>query len=93
MTKKERKKRFNFLSEYGCVICRQPAEIHHLIGIEHKGLGQKAPDDKTIPLCPNHHRGQQGIHTLGKRVWESKFGKQEILLAKVNKMLGLTQEY
>ena len=57
-----RDERFEFLSTLGCVACyvdgyyRTPAVIHHLTGTAHRGMGQKAPDEKTIPLCPAHHR-------------------------------------
>ena len=85
MTKKERKIRFEALAEYGCVICMRPAEIHHLIGYKYSSLSKKADDSNTIPLCVEHHRGGQGIHHMGMRVWEESFGSQEMLLIKTNK--------
>ncbi len=90
MTKKERKIRFESLSEYGCVICMRPAEIHHLIGYKYSSLSKKADDSNTIPLCVEHHRGNQGIHHLGMRAWEKVFGTQEYLLEVVNKRLTAT---
>ncbi len=90
MTKKERKIRFESLSEYGCVICLRPAEIHHLIGYKYSSLSKKADDSNTIPLCVEHHRGNQGIHHLGMRAWEKVFGTQEYLLEVVNKRLTAT---
>ena len=87
MTKKERKARFESLSEYGCIICMRPPEIHHLIGYKYSSLSKKADDSNTIPLCVEHHRGQQGIHHMGMRVWEEVFGTQEQLLNKLNKRL------
>lgn len=90
MTKKERKIRFEGLSEYGCVICMRPAEIHHLIGYKYSSLSKKADDSNTIPLCVEHHRGNQGIHHLGMRAWEKVFGTQEHLLELVNKRLTAT---
>ena len=90
MTKKERKIRFESLSEYGCVICLRPAEIHHLIGYKYSSLSKKADDSNTIPLCLEHHRGKQGIHHLGMRAWEKVFGTQEYLLGIVNKRLTAT---
>ena len=76
MKAKERKARFNALSQHGCCICLRPAEIHHLLGIKYSGMGQKADDEYTIPLCVEHHRGHIGIHHLGQRKWESIFGEQ-----------------
>jgi hypothetical protein len=73
----EIKERFDILSQLGCCICRQPPQIHHLIGIKYRGMGQKADDVFTIPLCLYHHTGPEGIHTLGKRAWEAKYGFQD----------------
>jgi hypothetical protein len=84
MDEKSRQKRFDALSEVGCAICGRPPQIHHLIGIAHRGMGQKAGDEYTIPLCMDHHTGPEGIHTLGKRAWESKYGDQEYLLDVTN---------
>jgi hypothetical protein len=84
MTREERRERFDLLSEMGCAICEMPPQIHHLIGYKHRGLSQRAPDDKTIPLCLNHHTGQDGIHKMGMRPWEEKYGTQEYLLEVTN---------
>ena len=90
MTKKERKIRFEALAEYGCVVCMRPAEIHHLIGHPYSSMGKKANDINTIPLCVDHHRGSQGIHHMGMRVWEQVYGSQEYLLNKTNENLTFT---
>jgi len=87
MTNKDKKERFNALSEYGCVVCGLPAEIHHLLGIKYSGMGQKAKDEYTIPLCPNHHRGKDGIHQIGVKTWEFMFDEQEYYLKKVDNFL------
>jgi len=31
-------------------------------------------------ICHTHHQGLQGIHYLGNKEWEKKFGTQEELL-------------
>ncbi len=86
--------RLNRLSELGCVVCRNigcgesPSEVHHLIGIQFKGLSQRASHQQTIPLCPEHHRGNHGIHHMGRKPWESVYGTQESLLDQVNRELG-----
>lgn len=85
--------RLDLLSSLGCVVCRNlgygptPSEIHHLIGIAHKGLSQRSSHQKTIPLCPEHHRGNEGIHGMGRKPWEAKYGTQDELLAQVNQEL------
>lgn len=86
--------RLSRLVVLGCVVCRNsgygptPPEIHHLIGIAHRGLSQRSSHQKTIPLCPEHHRGNEGIHGMGRRAWEAKYGTQEELLEQVNQELN-----
>jgi len=88
--KQATKRRFNLLARHGCAPCRyllgvnSPAVIHHLTGIEFRATGKKADDIHTIPLCPRHHDGEDGIHTLGKRVWEERWGEQKMWLGRVN---------
>ena len=96
MTKAERI-RYGKLADMGCVLCRHlgapgtPSEIHHLRSGQ--GLGQRAKHDRTIPLCPAHHRqGGIGFHGMGKRAFESAYGVTEMdLLDMTNKILGETE--
>lgn len=50
-------------------------------------MGQRAPDDQTIPLCPTHHRlGQPpffGVHSHPKQFRE-RYGTETELLEEVN---------
>jgi len=87
MKPKERKARFNALSEHGCCVCQRPAEIHHLLGVKYSGMGQKADDKYTIPLCVEHHRGKQGIHHIGIKTWEDAYGTQAYHLEQINKCI------
>lgn len=71
----------------GCIVCGEAAHAHH---IRHgQGMAQRAPHSEVIGLCPNHHQGPQGIHTLGTRKWEGLFGTEENLLALVRYELGI----
>jgi hypothetical protein len=61
----------------GCVLCRRlgyegtPAELHHpRTGV---GAGRRAPDEDVIPLCPEHHRGNSGVHGLGRKAFEARY--------------------
>lgn len=90
--KRDERIRFGKLAEMGCILCRHlgtpgtPAEIHHLR--EGMGIGQRAKNDRTIPLCPTHHRSSTGFHGLGKRAFESAYGVSELdLLAMTEKEL------
>lgn len=63
-------------------------EIHHKTGC---GLGKKASDLLTIPLCHYHHQGGErgfGLHK-GIEIWEKKFGRQEDLILKIHEKLGI----
>lgn len=59
------------LAQLGCLACLRihgahdpgPVELHHL-----RTGGWGKGDYKTlIPLCPEHHRGQSGVHGLGTK--------------------------
>lgn len=93
MTKAERA-RFSKLVDIGCILCRHigtpgtPAEIHHLRSGQ--GMSQRAPHDKTIPLCAYHHRSNEGYHGLGKRGFEATYGVSELdLLAMADGLIGV----
>ena len=71
----------------GCIVCHRmgnsgvPAEVHHIRAGQ--GVGQRASDYLTIPLCQEHHRtGGQGVAIhAGQRQWESLYGSELDLLA------------
>jgi hypothetical protein len=51
-------------------------------------MGQRAPDHRTIPLCPEHHRGNSGLHGLGTREFARVYGlDEEALLERTNDLL------
>jgi len=78
---KEDEDRFVFLAWHGCVICKQAPHIHHI-----RISGEPRDNKKTIPLCPNHHTGKEGIHTLGKREWRKRYGHEMVMLEEINKI-------
>jgi hypothetical protein len=64
-----------------------PAEIHH--PRRGTGLGQRASHYDAVPLCPEHHRGNTGIHGLGTKGFPKKWGFDESdLLDDVKMLLG-----
>ena len=84
MTTKAEKEHYDKLARCGCILCSHigyegtPAEIHH---IRRAGKRSNAP---VIPLCPEHHRGNTGIHGLGRKRFEQVYGiTEELLLRKV----------
>lgn len=73
------------LADMACVICERiygqhpggNVELHHL----RTGGWGKGSYLTLIPLCVNHHRGKEGIHTLGTKAWERHFevSQQDLL--------------
>lgn len=72
----------------GCLICRGPAEVHHITTCV--GMGQRASHYETISLCGRHHRtGGFGVAIhAGKKTWESIYGTELELLEIVNNLLS-----
>ena len=92
MTTSSEKKHMARVAGLGCVICRRsgypdtPAHVHHLRS--GTGLGRASHLD-TIPLCPMHHTGATGIHYMGRRAWERRWGVTELeLLAETKALLN-----
>ncbi|HEC26719.1 MAG TPA: hypothetical protein ENI67_04835 [Gammaproteobacteria bacterium] len=90
---KSRNIRYRKLIEMGCIACRNQhgcitmPEIHHVRYLA--GMGQRAPDTATLPLCPRHHRigGYKMSLHCGQKAWEEIFGTEKVLLDQVNKIL------
>ena len=80
----------NRVADLGCVICRRigfygtPAEIHH--ARTGTGVGRRASHFDSIPLCPEHHRGNTGIHGMGRKAFERKYGVTELELVEQTKV-------
>ena len=88
------RKDFDRIVAHGCIVCRNlygvvtPAMIHHATGIKYRATGKKAGDENVIALCHNHHQGEQGIHQIGMRPWEARYGTQEALIEQTRKLLA-----
>ena len=81
--KKHKKEHLSKIASLGCIICKKmgfldsPAEIHH---INEGRIGKRADFNKTLPLCPNHHRnGSESYHYSPKK-FNKKWGTQKELL-------------
>lgn len=57
-----------------CVSGMSGVSAHHIR--YHTGLGVKSPDYWCIPLAHTFHQGSEGIHEIGTRQWEAKYGSQ-----------------
>lgn len=72
------------VAELGCAVCRHlgygptPAEVHHQR--TGTGAGKRASHHDTAPLCPEHHRGNTGLHGMGRKAFERHYGFTETWL-------------
>lgn len=79
----EEKRHHAKVRDLGCIICGSPAALHHA----GTGMGGRKDHMKILPLCYFHHQGEEGIHTLSRRVWQEKYGTEQFLLGKINLLL------
>jgi hypothetical protein len=91
MATKDEKKSLDQIAKLGCILCSEvlgiegtAAELHHV-----RRYGTKRSTSPVLPLCPEHHRGNSGVHGLGTKGFEKKWGiSYERLLERVNQKLG-----
>lgn len=80
------------VANLGCCLCGSEATIHH----DHKGegMGQRASDYRSIPLCPTHHQhGKYGeAIEKGGKVWAFNYGSVEGWLEWVWEQLEIPEE-
>ena len=86
---KEQRKHYGRVDDLGCSLCRNlgfqgtPCEIHH---IRRAGRRDSSP---VIGLCPEHHRGNTGIHGMGRKAFERKYSlTEEDLLQQTEELLN-----
>ena len=69
-----------------CIVCGAwPVEVHHIRN--GYGMGQRASDLETLPLCAPHHRTSLDAFHAGPRSFEARYGTERELLAKVLELL------
>ena len=83
---KAEKAHLSAVAALGCIVCKAPACVHHIR--TGQGMGQRASHFETIPLCHYHHQGAEGIHTIGTKRWQAKYGYERELLAKTLAMVA-----
>ena len=66
------KKYLDFVRTQPCAICGRPSDhAHHIIGIGGMGgMGTKAPDYMTMPLCVAHHTAMHNSDYPWSDQWE-----------------------
>ena len=91
MATKNEKIALNKIAELGCILCSEvlgiegsAAELHHC-----RRHGAVRASSEILPLCPEHHRGNSGLHGLGVKRFEREYKIScEELLERVSKKLG-----
>lgn len=83
------------VADLGCMLCRNlghkdtPAEIHHI-----RRMGGKRDNAPVIPLCPEHHRGNTGVHGMGRKAFARHYGlTEEDLLEQVSQLLSQNEAH
>lgn len=89
----DEKKHMMRVAELGCMVCKRmgyegtPAEIHHKRA--GTGAGRRSSHMDAIPLCPEHHRGNTGLHGLGTKGFTKHWGfDEDDLLQDTRSLLG-----
>jgi hypothetical protein len=91
VTKSERE-HLDRVTRDGCVLCERmgfsgtPAEVHHQRS--GTGAGRRASHFDVAALCPEHHRGNTGIHGMGRRAFERHHGVTERELVEATQRRG-----
>ncbi len=76
------KRHMGKVAALGCLICKQPANVHHIRTERIKN------HFLTIPLCREHHQGDFSIH-MDKRQFENIYGSELFMLAQTIEQLSL----
>ncbi len=77
-----------------CIVCGRmgPSDAHHVrVGPDgrHYGMGQKADDTETIPLCKLHHQYGDASYHAGPRTFVERYGHERMLLEKTLALLSV----
>ena len=89
--KKADKEHYGKIARLGCSLCRfvlgysgTPCEVHH---IRRAGKRDTSP---VIGLCPEHHRGNSGIHGMGRKAFEQHYQitEEELLEKSLKEIYG-----
>jgi hypothetical protein len=90
-TKHGKKNALDQIASLGCILCSEffgtegsPAELHHV-----RRFGAVRATSPILPLCPEHHRGNYGLHGMGVKRFEREYKIScEELLERVSQKLG-----
>lgn len=80
-----------FVATHGCAVCgRRPVQVHHLLhytGGTKRAMGKRAGDDKTVPLCQEHHAAahqapasfetKYGLEATARHLWDTSPAREK----------------
>jgi hypothetical protein len=77
----EDRRHMDRVAQLGCVVCRRMGIRSPMVELHHPrrgvGMGQRAAHTDVLPLCYEHHRGNTGVHGLGTKGFEKRYGFSE----------------
>lgn len=78
-----------------CVVCwlqlgqrRYGVESHHL-----ESVRDELSDWLEVPLCEDHHRGQNGVHGLSRRGFNTRYGLDDLSLIAATLKLAAQRDF
>ena len=84
-TTKKEKQYMSRVADLGCYVCGGIASVHH-IRPKGTGMGRRSSHYETIPLCYEHHQGNNSIHNR-KLEFERKYGTEKEILQIITERL------
>ena len=82
MTTARERRHMGRVARVPCVLCKHlglgesPVQVHHLkYG---SGASDRASHFLTIALCPEHHNGPSGVHTLKEKGLRLRYNLSEL---------------
>lgn len=83
------KKHYSRVADLGCILCKRLGYEGSLCEIHHIRRAGRRADAPVIGLCYEHHRGNTGVHGMGRKAFERHYQTtEEELLAWTTELLN-----
>ena len=84
-TPAKEKRYLDRVAQLDCVVCgAHGVHVHHLR--EGQGMGQRASNFLTAPLCPSCHTGPRGIHGDRSVLRQEKLDEMDLLARTIERL-------
>ena len=85
MTTAAERKWMGRVAQLSCLVCGcEGVHVHHIR--EGQGMGQRAQNWLTVPLCPECHTGPYGIHGDKSRMRAQKLDEMDLLAMTIERL-------